>query len=169
MSWHPEYEVDCADVIAYFEAVRLRRTLEERSHDSPDNLLAAGESLAREYHCFRCHGEMGQGGFENPNSLKGYVPGYFGSDFRELTNDASPDSIRAWISQGTDLALLEKPITGRIARYFFDRQAVSMPSYQSLDPAEIEILVRYLIALNELGPMTAAVARKYEIQSQLPD
>ena len=40
-----------------------------------------GPYLARKYGCFECHGPLGQGGFSNPGSLKGYVPGFFGRDF----------------------------------------------------------------------------------------
>ena len=67
---------------------------------------------------------------------------------------------------GSDAALLEKPITGRIAKFFFDRQAVHMPSYESLAIDELEILVNYVIALHEFGPMTAPVVRAYGKQSQ---
>jgi hypothetical protein len=97
------------------------------------------------------------------------VPGYFGSDFRILTNNADPDSVRSWIAEGRDPAILEGPISGRIAEYFFKRQAISMPSYKSLDPAELEVLVDYVIALNGFGPMTATVVRSYSEQSQLAD
>lgn len=161
MSWHPEYAVDCADVIAYFEAVRLRRNFDERAQINIDNPLTAGEHLAREYHCFQCHGHLGQGGFKNFKSFKGYVPGYFGTDFKILTRNADPESVRQWIMHGLDSTILENPVTGRFAAFFFRRQAVSMPSYKSLEPEEIETLVHYVIALNQFGPMTAKDVRSY--------
>jgi mono/diheme cytochrome c family protein len=164
-AWHPEYAVNCADALAYFEAIRLRRNLDERIAAGVDTLLVQGEALAREYHCFQCHGQLGQGGFQNEKSFKGYVPGYFGSDFDVLTRDGSPESVRSWITDGMDAEMVEQPMLGRIAAFFFGRQAVSMPSYASLPPAEIELLVNYVIALHEFGPMTANAVRAYGKQS----
>jgi cytochrome c553 len=159
--WHPEYDVKCTDVMAYFETVRLRRNLEKRVQNNIDNSLVAGEQLARKYHCFQCHGHLGQGGFKNSKSLKGYIPGYFGKDFNLLTRNADPNSVREWITQGVDPMILENPITGRIAKFFFNRQAINMPSYKSLNPEEIEILVNYVIALHGFGPMKAETVRIY--------
>ena len=166
MSWHPEYGVECADVMAYFETVRLRRSFDDRSKIGIDSPLIAGEQLARTYHCFQCHGHLGQGGFKNAKSLTGYVPGYFGSDFKTLTSNANPDSVREWIMHGMDSTILEEPVLGRVATFFFGRQAVSMPSYKSLEPEEIEILVNYVIAVHKFGPMTAKTVRSYGEQSR---
>jgi mono/diheme cytochrome c family protein len=166
-AWHPEYEVNCTDALAYFEAIRLRRNLDERTAAGVDTLLVQGETLAREYHCFQCHGQLGQGGFQNERSLKGYVPGYFGSDFRALTQNGNPESVRQWIAYGMDPEILNTRVIGRIAAFFFARQAVDMPSYKSLDPLEIEILVNYVLALHEFGPMSAADVREYSEMSML--
>ena len=165
-SWHPEYDVECTDVMAYFETVRLRRSFDDRLKTSIDNPLIAGEQLALRYHCFQCHGHLGQGGFKNAKSLKGYVPGYFGSDFKILTRNADPDSVRKWIMHGIDSTILDEPLTGRVAAFFFNREAVSMPSFKSLKPEEIEILVNYVIAINQLGPMTAKTVRSYGERSR---
>jgi mono/diheme cytochrome c family protein len=162
MRWHPDYAVQCSDVMAYFETVRLRRSLDERRQIGPNSLLTAGETLARKYHCFQCHGHMGQGGFANAGSFKGYVPGYFGDDFKILTNNANPDSVRSWIVNGMDAAIVQEPVTGLVAQFFFWRQAVSMPSFKSLPDDEIDILVNYVIALNGFGPMTADDVRDYD-------
>jgi len=167
--WHPEYNVACGDVMAYFETVRLRRNLSSRVQSSTENHLITGEQLARDYNCFQCHGHLGQGGFVNKGSLKGYIPGYFGDDFRALTNNADPDSVRQWIMYGVDSKLLKNPITGGIAKFFFDYQRVSMPSFKSLPDEEIETLVRYVIALNEFGPMNAQIVIDYNEQSQSPE
>jgi hypothetical protein len=158
--------VACADVLAYFETVRLRRSFDDRARFNMDNPLFAGEHLARQYHCFNCHGHLGQGGFKNSKSLKGYVPGYFGSDFKVLTRNADPESVRMWIMHGMDSAILESPVSGRIAAFFFDRQAVGMPSYKTLEPEEIETLVNYVIAINRFGPMTAETIRSYGQQTR---
>lgn len=163
-AWHPDYNVNCADAISYFEVVRLRRSFDERA--KAGSSLVAGEALARKYHCFQCHGQLGQGGFANEGSLKGYVPGYFGDDFRLLTRNADPNSVRAWVTGGMDEHIVEKPVTGPIARFFFKRQAVSMPSFSTLSGEEIETLVGYVIALHEFGPMTADTLRRYDTQSR---
>lgn len=167
-SWHPDYNVNCADAISYFEVIRLRRNLGERAKAGRGGALIAGETLARKYHCFQCHGQLGQGGFANRGSFKGYVPGYFGDDFRLLTRNASRDSVRAWIVEGMDEHILDNPVTGKVAQFFFTRQAVSMPSFASLAEDELDILVEYVIALNKFGPMTPAKVRRYGAQSRAP-
>ena len=67
---------------------------------------------------------------------------------------------------GMDSTILEEPVLGRVAAFFFGRQAVGMPSYKSLEPEEIEILVNYVIALHQYGPMTAKIVRSYGEQSR---
>jgi len=165
MPLHLKYDAPCADVLAYFEANRLLRRFDQNAPVDRENLLAAGEHIARKYYCFQCHGQLGQGGFQNAGSLKGYVPGYFGTDFKLMTNNGDPDSVRKWIAYGRDPAFLEGVLTGRIAKYFFNRQAIRMPSYKSLDQGELDILVNYVIALNNFGPMTAASVRSYAEQA----
>ena len=163
---HPAYNVDCRDAMSYFAAIRLRRGFAQRPMPDSENMLFAGEALARKYHCFQCHGELGQGGFANAGSLKGYVPGYFGKDLRLLTRNADPGSVRNWIENGIDRLIVQTPVTGRIAEYFFDRQAVGMPSFKSLPAEEIDVLVAYVIAVNGFGPMTADAVRAYGRQSR---
>jgi mono/diheme cytochrome c family protein len=158
---HPDFAASCTDVLAYFEAVRLRRIFSKNPSGEDLTPLAAGDQLARKYHCFQCHGYLGQGGFKNANSFKGYVPGFFGADFRQLTNNSDPNSVRQWILHGVDAAILDEPITGRIANYFFNQQAVHMPSFKSLPADEVEILISYVISLQQIGPMTANDVRTY--------
>jgi mono/diheme cytochrome c family protein len=164
---HPDYEFSCNDVLAWFEAIQLRKRNNKRLQENNVNPLAEGERLARKYYCFQCHGELGQGGFNNAGSFKGYVPGYFGADFKLLTRDANPESVREWIMNGVDRDILNKPLSGQVADYFFSRQAINMPSYKNLEPGEIEMLTKYVIAINEYGPMTAAIIRKYAEQAEL--
>ena len=164
---HIDYDVNCSDVMAYFEAIRLQRNYLQRSLSHSTNELIIGEGLVRKYHCFQCHGLLGQGGFKNYNSLKGYIPGYFGKDFRILTYDGNPDSIRQWISHGIDKKLTDTFIIGPMSEYFFDRQAINMPSYKSLEPMEIELLINYVKTINQYGPMTARDIRLYSAESQL--
>jgi len=96
-STHPRYDGLCSDVLAYFEIVRLKRTFDVRARSVDQNPMLQGEILARQYNCFQCHGEMGQGGFRNAGALKGYIPGYFGNDFALLTRGGSAESVRNWI------------------------------------------------------------------------
>lgn len=165
-SWHPTYSTSCDDVMAYFAVLRLRRAFDERVMSARDNPLIVGEVLARKYHCFQCHGQLGQGGFANPGSLKGYVPGYFGDDFKYLTRNGDPGSVRAWIERGLDDHLVRQPVVGQLAEYFLGRQAVSMPRFESLQKAEVGVLVDYVIALHGFGPMTATAVQEYDNQSR---
>ena len=163
---HPRYEGRCSDLLAYFEAVRLKRTFGVRAKSPSQNPLLQGERLARQYNCFQCHGELGQGGFRNEGALKGYIPGYFGNDFALLTQRGSAESVRTWISQGIDPALLANPIEGTIAKFFFEQQLVSMPIFGTLSDTEIQILTDYVITLNQFGEMDAKAIRAYSRLTQ---
>ncbi len=163
---HPRYEGECRDLLAYFEAVRLKRTFKKRAKSQHPNRLLQGERLAREYSCFQCHGELGQGGFQNSGALKGYIPGYFGDDFALLTRGGRTESVRAWIRQGIDADLLEHPIEGTIAGFFIERQAVSMPKYGTLPDSKIRILTDYVITLHQFGEMDAKGIRAYSRLTQ---
>lgn len=158
---HPQYKGQCRDLLAYFEAVRLKRSFSKRVNSRNPNRLLQGERLAREYNCFQCHGELGQGGFRNAGALKGYIPGYFGDDFAQLTRGGNAESVRAWISQGIDPALYDYPIRGPIAEFFIGHQAVSMPRFGTLPDSKIQLLTEYVIALNSFGEMDATSIRAY--------
>lgn len=157
----PHYQGSCSDLLAYFEIVRLNRNFAQRLSTAVPNRLLQGESLVREYGCFQCHGDLGQGGFRNKGALKGYIPGYFGEDFKILTRDAAAESITAWIRHGVDPSLFDFGLTGYFARTFLNRQAVKMPQFRFLPQDEIRILTEYLIALHEYGEMDASDLRDY--------
>ena len=163
---HSRYKGKCSDLLAFFEVVRLKRTFRTRVKSPSQNRLLQGERLARQYSCFHCHGELGQGGFHNSGALKGYVPGYFGDDFAQLTRNGSAESVRAWISQGIDPALFAKPIEGVIARFFIERQDVGMPNFGTLSESKIEILTDYVRSLNKFGEMGAKEIRTYSLLTQ---
>lgn len=163
---HARYGQSCQDLRAYFEAVQVKRTFESRAKVRNPNRLLQGERLARRYSCFQCHGELGQGGFRNAGALKGYIPGYFGDDFALLTRGGHAESIRAWIRQGVDTALYQPLIKGPIAKFFVERQAVSMPRFVTLPDSEIRILTDYVIALNQFGAMGASEIREYSRLTQ---
>ena len=165
---HPNYEGRCEDLLAFFAVARVRSSLTERLATEPSNRLLAGEHLARRFYCFQCHGELGQGGFPNSGALKGYVPGYFGDDFRQLTNDASRTAVTAWIVDGTNPDLLNRFIEGPIAAFFFQRQAIQMPQHDSLADSELSLLVDYVLAVQALGPMNASTVREYDRLTREP-
>jgi len=119
----------------------------------PDQLFVAGDHLARQYGCYQCHGELGQGGVANPDSFKGYIPGLFGQDVAELTANLDRDEIIYWIDHGRGRAI-ESGLLGQLAKKYFDRQATQMPGYRDqLTPAEKGLLADYVILLNKKGPL----------------
>lgn len=98
-----------------------------------------GAELAGEYHCARCHGEMGSGGVSNPGSFKGYIPGFWGDDYSDLVR--SDDELHEWIDDGAIPRITEHPIGG----WFFRRQAVKMPAYgKFLSPEDVAALEAYV-------------------------
>lgn len=126
-------------------------------------VAATGESLARRFSCFSCHGEMGQGGVKNPGSLKGYIPGFFGQDFRALTRNGELEDIMEWIENGASDAFLNQGFLGFYpGRFFAERQVIKMPAYKALlSPEEIEILAEFLLEILEKGPLTAEGILQY--------
>lgn len=122
---------------------------------SADQLLAAGDRLARQTGCYQCHGELGQGGVANPDSFKGYIPGFQGADFLKLTAGGDRNEVLHWIDHGRGRAV-EAGFLGRFAKKYFDGQAIPMPGYQDqLTVAEKERLADYLLLLNKTGPLSA--------------
>ena len=120
-----------------------------------DSLLFAGDALSRRHGCYQCHGELGQGGVANPDSFKGYIPGFQGKDFLKLTADGDRAEILHWIDHGRGRAIESGPL-GRVAKRFLDGQAISMPGYRDqLTAAEKELLADYLLLLNKTGPLSA--------------
>ena len=127
---------DVDDLIAYIRAVSGLIT-------PTDPVAARGQDLALRLGCFLCHGPMGAGGTGNPGSLKGYIPGWWGNDFRELVRDEA--ELRGWILDGGIARLREHPV----ARYFLARQRVPMPAYRRfVSEHDLEALVRYVQWVN---------------------
>ena len=123
-------EID--DLVAYLRATSGQILPNE-------DLAAHGAELAQELDCFRCHGPLGAGGVPNPGSFKGYVPGFWGSDFEELVHD--DDELGRWVADGNIARLAEHPI----GRWFFRRQAIKMPAYERfLGKADLGALVAYV-------------------------
>ncbi len=145
-------EID--DVVAF---VGLHQPI-RAAEDAPPrkDVLARGDALARSLGCFTCHGELGQGGVPNPGALKGYVPGFFGSDYDVLTRGRE-DWVRAWIRDGAPREFLDQGAFGvHPARWFTERSAIRMPPFAPfLKDGELELLVQYCQELHRLGPLDA--------------
>jgi mono/diheme cytochrome c family protein len=104
-----------------------------------DPLAFRGAELAIEYECFACHGPLGAGGVANPGSFKGYVPGFWASDFDDLVRDDA--ELREWLADGKIDRIAEHPIGG----WFFRRQALKMPAYGEILSAEqLDALATYV-------------------------
>lgn len=162
---HPVYETEINDLNAYFEAIRINISSDERIVRY-SNKLIQGEALARKYHCFICHGLFGQGGEENKGSLKGYIPGWFGRDFDVLTNNGDTDAIREWITQGVYGEIINEPVLGEIATYYIDKQEINMLSLSTLSEEEITKLVEYVLKIRSFGAMDREDIISYENQSK---
>lgn len=120
-----------------------------------DHLMAVGDRVARRFACYQCHGELGQGGAQNPASLKGYIPGFFGRDFLALTENANREEIVYWIDHGRGRAI-ESGLLGGIAKKYLSGQAIGMPGYKDqLSAMEKSTLVEYLLLLQREGPLSA--------------
>jgi mono/diheme cytochrome c family protein len=106
-----------------------------------------GAEIARRMGCHGCHGALGMGGRSNPGSLKGYIPGFGGDDFRELVRN--DDELREWIREGSLGRINQDWIGGRFA----ERQLIKMPAYKRfLSDREIEALISYVRWINSGAP-----------------
>jgi len=124
---------------------------------------SAGQSLAKKYGCFDCHGPLGLGGVVNPRSFKGYIPGWFGLDFDELTNNGNREVIAEWINDGTSSSITGKSFgRGMVARHFGESPAIKMPAFNRRIPMEdLNILVDYVLSLRSLGDMSLSETQQY--------
>jgi len=120
------------DLIAYLRAVSGLIV-------PPDDITAQGQDLAYRFGCLKCHGPMAAGGGPNPGSFKGYIPGWWGEDFRDLVR--SDAELREWIVEGQIARLRDHPI----ASFFLQWQRVSMPAYRSfLNESQLQALIAYV-------------------------
>ena len=109
-----------------------------------DALAVQGQDLAVRLGCFHCHGPMGAGGSKNLGSLKGYIPGWWGSDFRELVRN--DDELRDWVRDGQIARLRDHPL----AKYFIHGQRISMPDYKDfITEQQLQALLRYVRWVND--------------------
>lgn len=124
-----------ADLVAYAAAA-------EGVELPGDAQVAAGRSLARAQGCTSCHGVEGAGGLPNPGSLGGFIPGFAGGNFPDLVEGRA--EFEAWVRTGSNERLAQNPII----RYFWNRQAISMPAYgDGLDGEQIDQLWAWIQSL----------------------
>jgi len=120
------------DLVAYLRATSGQLVPDEER-------AAKGADLAIARSCFSCHGPLGAGGVPNPGSFKGYIPGFWGTDFDELVlND---DELREWISEGHLDRIKNHPVGG----IYFERQRIQMPAYGDfISSDDVDALVAYV-------------------------
>jgi hypothetical protein len=123
-------EVD--DVVAAF----LVLSGMNRPHDGTPE--ARGLEIAEQHRCISCHAPGGSGGRSNPGSLTGFVPGWYGADFRDLVRDRG--EFVAWVREGRIERLRENPV----ARHFVRSQAIQMPRYPGISDADIDAVWEYV-------------------------
>ena len=79
-----------------------------------------------------------------PARLKGYIPGWWGNDFRDLVRN--DDELRGWIRDGQIPRLRDHPI----AKHFIAWQRVSMPAYKDfITDQQLQALMRYVRWVND--------------------
>jgi mono/diheme cytochrome c family protein len=105
----------------------------------PEAEAAKGRDLVRRFRCESCHGVAGSGGVLNPGSLKGFVPGWLGSDYTDLVG--SPRELHQWILEGG----IERFTRRRLATFFINRQRLQMPAYRSaMTPEDADAVGAYI-------------------------
>ncbi|RDH85906.1 MAG: hypothetical protein DIZ80_00055 [endosymbiont of Galathealinum brachiosum] len=161
---HNDLHIEKEYLNAYLTAIKVSNNLSDRIKKS-NNSLIKGEQLAEKHRCFTCHGLYGQGGQANKGALKNYIPGWFGNDFDLLTNTGNHESIRDWIKNGTNNNLINEPFTGWIARYYLNKQEIKMLKLSNINTIDIELLVNYVKAIREYGPMDVETILEYEKDS----
>lgn len=110
-----------------------------------DSAEQRGFDLARKWSCFACHGAGASGGLPNPGSFTGFIPGWYGSDFRDLVRDRK--EFDGWIQSGSIPRLAGNPL----AANFIRRQRIKMPAYRDFSARERDDLWAYTRWLGKTG------------------
>lgn len=132
-------ERELNDLIAFYKAVSWFR-------QPDDPMVEKGREIAARAGCFHCHGPEGRLNNENPGSFKGYIPAWYGPDFRELVRN--DEELRQWILDGVSERFRKNPG----ARLFLTRQKIRMPAYRGkLKEDELEAIMAYIHWINESG------------------
>lgn len=125
-------EAELDDVLAYYLAVAQFGFIE-------DEQVKRGRSTAAQLGCFGCHGPEGRGLIWNPGSLKGYIPGWEGSDYDELVRD--DDEFRQWVRNG----ISDRANGNPVARQFLQSQTIQMPAYgEHVTDEQLDSMLAYV-------------------------
>jgi mono/diheme cytochrome c family protein len=109
-----------------------------------DDRVLEGENLTIRMGCTTCHGPRGNAGIKNPGSFKGYIPGWWGDDFRELVKN--DEELYSWIRKGK----IERFERNPLASFFTRRQIIKMPAFENyLSEKKIAMIAEYLKWLNQ--------------------
>lgn len=127
--------VDSGDVNDLIAAYKVLAGMHLPPETSPSQ---QGLEIAQHWGCFSCHGPGGSGGYPNPGSFTGFIPGWYGADFADLVRDR--DEFDSWLQRGEIPRLTNHPI----APYFLKRQRIRMPEYANLTPADRDALWAYI-------------------------
>jgi len=105
---------------------------------SADSLAMRGYEIAMKWGCESCHGPAGSGGLSNPTSVTGFIPGWYGADFRELVRDR--EEFDEWIRDG----ITDRFETNAVSSYLIHRQTIRMPRYEHMSDRELDALWAYV-------------------------
>jgi hypothetical protein len=115
------------------------------SRPPADGAEERGFQAARSWGCFSCHGPGGSGGLPNPGSFTGFIPGWYGADFRDLVR--GKEEFVTWIREGEIPRLTGNPL----AALFLRRQRIRMPRYRGLESQTVQDLWTYALWLERTG------------------
>ena len=130
---------DLEDLTAAF------RILSGMSHPPADTPEDRGHQVSRTWGCVSCHGPGGSGGLPNPGSFTGFIPGWYGADFKDMVRGR--EEFNTWIREGGIPRLTGNPL----ASYFMRRQRIQMPRYRNLTQRELDDLWAYVRWLDGTG------------------
>lgn len=154
-------------------AIRMPAYRDRLSDDETDDVVAAflvlsgmkrprdgtpefeGLAEAEEHGCLSCHGAGGSGGLPNPGSFTGFIPGWYGADFRDLVRDRA--EFDAWVRDGTIPRLSGNPA----ARWFLERQKIRMPRYREMPAEDLHAIWAYVSWLEETHGGLDAETREF--------
>ena len=127
------------------DLVAAYKVLSGMSAPAEDSPAGRGYQTARTWGCFSCHGPGGSGGLPNPGSFTGFIPGWYGADFRDMVRGR--EEFTSWIRDGAIPRLTRNPL----ALYFMRRQRIRMPRYRSLQSDAVQDLWSYVRWLEDTG------------------
>src|SRR5262249_422312 len=95
--------------------------------------------------CLSCHGPGGSGGLPNPGSFTGFIPGWYGPDYRDLVRGR--EEFNRWVRSGA----IPRLTRNRLASHFILNQRSKMPAYRNLTPSQLDDLWAYVVWLGRTG------------------